>query len=482
MDRQTRAASVDSSAWDGPAAMSGCAKMDDPAAYYNAICAGKKAGDPKTQAAHALPHHKKPGDPPNKSGVGAALSMLPQTDGLTNAAAAKAHLQAHQKAINPDYDSSKGMTPGEMRQARSASGTPGGSPRTRSFASRDMRANLVNRGGKSFYEFHGYATTFGQQYEMWDAFGPYLEGVRGSALNRSLSASPDVAFLVNHKGVTMARTTNDTLTMQKDLHGLAIDAWLNADRQDVRDFASAVNDGLITEMSFAFQLLDGEWEWADDTGAERDQFWITEADINRGDVSGVNYGANPGTEIAARAADWLADANLMPDPVIREVIKVISRRDDVMDFRSAARDLAKRATVLYATAAADLSARGVTTRAAGDTDSDDSLNGLVAALDATLDQASALVSGLDLTSVSPDVGQALGLLVAAESVADELMELLGIFDPDDAGEGAEKSAAPSDSRTSERAQELRDLDKPKPETGVTILSVANKLHALEEDL
>jgi HK97 family phage prohead protease len=90
---------VDNSAWDGPAAMSDCAKSDTPASCYQSICAGRKAGDPSKQATWALPHHKTPGAPPNAAGVRAALGRLSQTDGLTNAGAAKAHLNAHMAAI-----------------------------------------------------------------------------------------------------------------------------------------------------------------------------------------------------------------------------------------------------------------------------------------------------------------------------------------------------------------------------------------------
>lgn len=101
-----RNAAVDDSDWDGPAAMSAASKADDPAAALGAICAGKRDGDPKTQAAHALPHHKHPGAAPNAAGVKNALGRLPQTQGLTNEDAAKAHLEAHMKAINPDYEPS----------------------------------------------------------------------------------------------------------------------------------------------------------------------------------------------------------------------------------------------------------------------------------------------------------------------------------------------------------------------------------------
>jgi hypothetical protein len=91
---------ADGGTWDGPAAMSRCAGSDDPAACYNSICAGKKAGDPATQDAHALPHHETPGGPPHPGGVRSALQMLPKTKGLTNAEAAQRHLQAHLNAIN----------------------------------------------------------------------------------------------------------------------------------------------------------------------------------------------------------------------------------------------------------------------------------------------------------------------------------------------------------------------------------------------
>jgi HK97 family phage major capsid protein len=87
--------------WDGSAAMSAASAADDPAAALASICAGRRDGDPKTQAAYALPHHAHPGGPPDPDGTRNALSRLPQTQGLTNEAAAKAHLEAHMKSISP---------------------------------------------------------------------------------------------------------------------------------------------------------------------------------------------------------------------------------------------------------------------------------------------------------------------------------------------------------------------------------------------
>lgn len=95
-------ASVDESAWDGPHAMSLAAKSNDPAATYKQICAGRREGDASLQSSWALPY-KYPGKPPNRAGVRNALGRLPQTQGLTNQAEAKALLQRLMKQINPDY-------------------------------------------------------------------------------------------------------------------------------------------------------------------------------------------------------------------------------------------------------------------------------------------------------------------------------------------------------------------------------------------
>jgi len=97
-------ASVDNSPWDASKAWHNGAMSDDPAAFYKGICAGRKAGDPANQSSWALPYKYHPGDPVNAAGVKAALSRLPDTEGLTNAAEAKATLQAAMKQVNPDYD------------------------------------------------------------------------------------------------------------------------------------------------------------------------------------------------------------------------------------------------------------------------------------------------------------------------------------------------------------------------------------------
>ena len=124
-------ASVDNSPWDAAKAWANGAASDDPAAFYGGICAGRKAGDPKTQEAHALPYKYTPSSAPNAAGVRNALSRLPQTQGLTNAAEAKALLERLMKQVNPDYEPGEGAPdtesgPGEQnRAARASANTEG---------------------------------------------------------------------------------------------------------------------------------------------------------------------------------------------------------------------------------------------------------------------------------------------------------------------------------------------------------------------
>lgn len=112
-----RNADVDNSAWDASKAWHNGATADDPAAFYAGICAGKKSGDPATQAGWALPYKYHPDDPPNAAGVRAALSRLPQTQGLINKTEATKTLESAMKKVNPDYSPDDLMEPGLLSAA-----------------------------------------------------------------------------------------------------------------------------------------------------------------------------------------------------------------------------------------------------------------------------------------------------------------------------------------------------------------------------
>lgn len=104
-------AAVDNSAWDASKAWHNGTTADDPAAFYEGICAGKKNGDPSTQAAWALPYKYHPSDPPNAAGVRAALARLSQTQGLINKSEAGDTLEAAMKKVNPEWKPGDQMDP-----------------------------------------------------------------------------------------------------------------------------------------------------------------------------------------------------------------------------------------------------------------------------------------------------------------------------------------------------------------------------------
>lgn len=179
-----------------------------------------------------------------------------------------------------------------------------------------LRSTLVERDGKEFVQLDGIASVVDTWYEMYDFFGPYNEKVARGAFDKTLSQAPDVAFLLNHRGMTMARTkVSKTLSLWTDQAGsLAMKAELNAQRQDVQDLRHAVDDGDVDQMSFAFRITDGSWNF------DYTEFTITEVDLDRGDVSAVNYGANPYTSISARSKQALSSVDDLPVPVLRALI------------------------------------------------------------------------------------------------------------------------------------------------------------------
>jgi HK97 family phage prohead protease len=127
--------------------------------------------------------------------------------------------------------------------------------------------------------------------------GWFDEIIHQSAFSKTLSESPDVQLLVNHAGLPLARTLAATMTLSEDDRGLRVDASLNADDPDVKRLAPKVARGDIDQMSFGFRVVKQDWDYAEDQRDPdaRDLRHITEINLDRGDVSIVNYGANDAT-------------------------------------------------------------------------------------------------------------------------------------------------------------------------------------------
>ncbi|MGH3381861.1 MAG: HK97 family phage prohead protease [Actinoallomurus sp.] len=183
--------------------------------------------------------------------------------------------------------------------------------------------------------FTGYACVTEQGYEMQDWLGPYDEVVRSGAFTKTLSEGADVPFLVNHGGLTLARTKSATMRLAEDDTGLHVEADLDPASPHVQALRSAMDRGDVDEMSFAFWVTRQQWS-PDFT--QRD---ILEVNLNKGDVSVVNYGANPHTAGAQLSSRQLVTAlrqvragtALTPEAweTLGQVLQLISAADGAVD-------------------------------------------------------------------------------------------------------------------------------------------------------
>lgn len=164
----------------------------------------------------------------------------------------------------------------------------------------------------------GYASVVDEPYEMYDFLGSYTEVIRSGAFAKTLSENPQVQLLLNHGGLAMAYTQAGTLRLAEDSTGLHMAADVNTSRSDVSDLMAALADGNVDEMSFAFRVPAGKSQWSPDY----DQRDILEVDMHRGDVSVVNFGANPATSVAMRGQDL----DQMDEGAARELYERLGRR------------------------------------------------------------------------------------------------------------------------------------------------------------
>jgi HK97 family phage prohead protease len=170
----------------------------------------------------------------------------------------------------------------------------------------------------------GYAATF-SPYDVYGgpAAGGWVETIHSRAFDRTLGATPDVQLLLNHEGLPLARTKSGTLHLQVDSHGLLVRASLDPSDPDVQRLMPKMRRGDMDEMSFAFRVRDQEW---DSSYTNRT---ITEVNLQKGDVSVVNYGMNPNTAamLSSEAVSALAQLS----------------NDDLMELRKMDREQVRRA-------------------------------------------------------------------------------------------------------------------------------------------
>ena len=153
----------------------------------------------------------------------------------------------------------------------------------------------------------GYATTFNQPYELWrDSYAGetyiFMEQVDAMAFDNTDMS--DVIMQYNHEGRVFARTSNNTLALEADAHGLHIRADLGG-TEIGRQLFEEIEGGYTDKMSFGFRVGKDKREETEErneeTGVKTVTVLRTILEFSKlYDVSAVSLPANDATSISAR--------------------------------------------------------------------------------------------------------------------------------------------------------------------------------------
>ena len=148
------------------------------------------------------------------------------------------------------------------------------------------------------FRVNGYATTFDDPYVLWEDRDMVLREVIDHDALKNADTS-DVIMQYDHEGRVYARTSNGTLEITPDAHGLAISADLSGTDLG-RGLYQEIKGGYTTKMSWAF-VVDSD-EWTHETAPDgRSLETRTIKSVKKVyDVSAVSLPANDATEISAR--------------------------------------------------------------------------------------------------------------------------------------------------------------------------------------
>jgi HK97 family phage prohead protease len=166
------------------------------------------------------------------------------------------------------------------------------------------RAVTEDDQGRELLRFVGHASVFDQRYSV----GLFDEVIKRGAFKRSLGTQTlDCVLRMEHVDLPLARTTGKvtladgteqaTLTLTEDPVGLRVEALLDPEDPDVQRLVPKMRRGDLNEMSFAFRCIDENWS------EDYELRTVLTAEIHRGDVSIVTYGASDATASSLRSQD-----------------------------------------------------------------------------------------------------------------------------------------------------------------------------------
>lgn len=157
----------------------------------------------------------------------------------------------------------------------------------------------IKEAAETDYIVRGYATTFNEPYTLYsDEEIEIREQVAPEAFDTTDMS--DVIFQYDHAGRVYARISNKTLSLEKDEHGLLIEANLGGTSEG-RKLYEEIKGGYTTKMSFGFTVTNDEYNERTDEETGKRIYLRTITSIGKlYDVSAVSLPANDGTEISAR--------------------------------------------------------------------------------------------------------------------------------------------------------------------------------------
>ena len=172
----------------------------------------------------------------------------------------------------------------------------------------------ADTGEANSYNVRGYATTFNEKYTLYeDKYCRIDEQVDPHAFDNC--DMRDVIFQYDHEGRVFARTSNDTLKLTADAHGLEVKAYLGG-TEIGRNLYEEIKGGYTSKMSFGFHVNSNEIKEEELDG--KTIYTRTIKGIDKlYDVSAVSLPANDGTEISARSLKDGAIAKLEAERLLK---------------------------------------------------------------------------------------------------------------------------------------------------------------------
>ena len=163
---------------------------------------------------------------------------------------------------------------------------------------RKVDAFEIRASGENEMIVEGYATTFNQPYELFrDGDYVVMEQVDRDAFKST--DMTDVIMQYDHEGRVFARSSNGTLMVTPDDHGLRIRADLSG-TEIGRQLYEEIRGGYTDKMSFGF-TVDGDERLITEEGGSVTVLRTITSIGKLYDVSAVSLPANNATEISARS-------------------------------------------------------------------------------------------------------------------------------------------------------------------------------------